>query len=549
MNSHSLLINYAGLPYALEGMIPDNGLAAIAATLIDNGHSTKILDFFNFEQYKKDFPRQLAPDILRVYMSIDASTQRKQYPDERDIAAIKELDRAAETHLRKRLESVVQDITSEVEREKPDFAGFKLFMGPGFRHSVTIAEKLKQRFPDLPLIAGGPQVDAFREMIFGFTEVFDVLCFGEGEVSIVPLADALKNGRSLKGIPNVAYKQGSEIVINPVSRISDLSTLPLYNFDHGTYPSMKDKVLYYYIEASRGCDNSCFFCCHKNKNGSRREMSAEEFVDRIVAMRGRYGFSVFREAGSNTSGMTRTAIAREIINRQLSFRHSAFAYVSDIEEEGIRTFKDSGGISLLFGIEALEQGILSRTMGKKTTVEEIEKAFAYCKKHGVKDVASLIYPCPGASDKQMADSLKKLVELRPYAMSSYLPFLLQKTPWAANPSRFGFEPTGDVASSMRDYLPKLCIPPILWDPLPYRINGRSFEGPDGYAMQANNFVVDTASAGILVQTVDSMIVLADLLGMDAADYRKQELGLFAAGNFDAVQGMMQEMNRRVKDGC
>ncbi|MHC4873644.1 MAG: hypothetical protein ACYTFY_17495 [Planctomycetota bacterium] len=45
MSSKSILINYIGYPGGAFNLVPDNGLANLAAVLLANGHQTKIFDY------------------------------------------------------------------------------------------------------------------------------------------------------------------------------------------------------------------------------------------------------------------------------------------------------------------------------------------------------------------------------------------------------------------------------------------------------------------------------------------------------------------------
>jgi radical SAM superfamily enzyme YgiQ (UPF0313 family) len=76
-----------------------------------------------------------------------------------------------------------------IRSNKIDFVGLKLWNGDGFVASQIIAECIKKNFPDMPIFAGGPHVDIFLENIYKITDAFDCLVYGEGEETIVMLAE------------------------------------------------------------------------------------------------------------------------------------------------------------------------------------------------------------------------------------------------------------------------------------------------------------------------------------------------------------------------
>ncbi len=47
MATKSILINFNGYPSTLDSLTPDNGLASLAGSLINNGNQTLIMDFSN----------------------------------------------------------------------------------------------------------------------------------------------------------------------------------------------------------------------------------------------------------------------------------------------------------------------------------------------------------------------------------------------------------------------------------------------------------------------------------------------------------------------
>src|SRR4030066_2090054 len=110
------------------------------------------------------------------------------------------------------------EITHIIRKQKINFLGFKLWMGQSFENGIRLAEENKRRNSAIKIFAGGPLVDYFRENIYKLTNVFDVLAYGEGEVTIVDLADYSLGMKKLKSIANLVIKDGSGTIETPEER-------------------------------------------------------------------------------------------------------------------------------------------------------------------------------------------------------------------------------------------------------------------------------------------------------------------------------------------
>jgi hypothetical protein len=51
-----LLVSFAGYPGTPSSLMPDNGLASLAAVLLKEGHEVTILDYGAIDTVKKLFP-------------------------------------------------------------------------------------------------------------------------------------------------------------------------------------------------------------------------------------------------------------------------------------------------------------------------------------------------------------------------------------------------------------------------------------------------------------------------------------------------------------
>ena len=227
MFTKSLLINYAGFPNEPRLLVPDNGLANLAAALIQKGHSTTILDYATVDMIEKLFPYEYKEQLDDITKRIMVNQKQGLSPNQKDLDEFHGLDEKIENLQRKKVQEIATEISSIVRKKNIDFVGFKLWMGDGFEGSIMIAEQLKKDYPRLPIFAGGPHVDWFREKIFDVCDAFDAIAYGDGEEVITMLADYVSDKIKLEDIPNLIYRKNNGFVTTQKKLVEDLNNLPL----------------------------------------------------------------------------------------------------------------------------------------------------------------------------------------------------------------------------------------------------------------------------------------------------------------------------------
>ncbi len=195
MKSRSLLINYCGYPSTPNAFMPDNGLAVLAGSLLKNGHETLILDYNTLD----------IMDLLPNEYGIRLRNLRQSPGD--NAGELKSLYVSMERILEENLADKAREISRIIKQKKINFIAFKLWTGKSFVNTIKLAEKIKGLKPEIKVFAGGPHVDYFRERIYKATDVFDVLVYGEGEESIVGLAEYSIGKRELDSINNLLIKK------------------------------------------------------------------------------------------------------------------------------------------------------------------------------------------------------------------------------------------------------------------------------------------------------------------------------------------------------
>jgi anaerobic magnesium-protoporphyrin IX monomethyl ester cyclase len=161
------------------------------------------------------------------------------------------------------------------------------------------AEIAKTVNKDIVTVVGGSHFTfTAKESLCDFPEI-DYIVMGEGEVTLVELIRALRNGKPPGEVRGLSFRHNGKIVHTPVRPlIENLDTLP-YPAYHLVEKDIKKyhfsmmagkNTKYMILEGARGCDHRCSFCTEwKYWNCVWRTKSAKRIADEIEYLNETYG--------------------------------------------------------------------------------------------------------------------------------------------------------------------------------------------------------------------------------------------------------------------
>jgi radical SAM superfamily enzyme YgiQ (UPF0313 family) len=140
---------------------------------------------------------------------------------------------------------------------------------------VSLIPTLRRGAPKAFIVGGG--VGPTLEPEFFLRQGADAVIRGEGEESLLELADALENGREWRNIANISHLAGGMVCSNPLRPLNfnlDALPLPLLRPDEiscilaeryhtsSLFTVQKDSknIFSYNIITSKGCLNKCSYC-------------------------------------------------------------------------------------------------------------------------------------------------------------------------------------------------------------------------------------------------------------------------------------------------
>ncbi len=321
----------------------------------------------------------------------------------------------------------------KIAKINPLFIGFSLFSGYPCYVSACMAEKIKQRLPNTPIVYGGvhPSLapgQCLNENFVDFTVI------GEGEETIVELAEAIENKSGYDTIKGIGYKKDGAVIINPARK--QIGNLDLHRMDWSLInpqryvrPSSDGKKCIAFV-TSRGCPFNCGFCYNESFHKRRwRAHSVDFIVEQITELKNATGisrisfddddFMVNAERGFEIlARLQKNGILCDWIEMNLDW----------VTYDNMSRFSDLGLKTLFFGWESGSDRIL-KLINKKITRESIiEKCRILARFPQIKYDASAIIGFPTESWEeinQTIDLALKISDIMPsfnVVLGTYMPY-------------------------------------------------------------------------------------------------------------------------------
>ncbi len=538
MTTKALLVTMAGYPMVPSNFLPDNGLAQLAAILIDEGHDVKILDMNTPELMDRLFPEKFRRPIRQI---MEAKMAGDLPPEEE--SRLEEIERLIESHREVEFVRMGEELARTIQAEKADWVGFKLWNGDGFSGSNLMAKAVKGLIPDIPIIAGGSQVDFFDEFLLEVETGFDFFSLGEGEHTIKTFADFVEGRTEIEDVPNIFFRKNGQKIRTKTSRVPDLNSLPLTIYAPEIYPAMghSGKLRMGVYEETRGCPHRCPFCNHPLKVGHQmRFKDVNHAVDEMMELKKRYGFFAFRLGGSYTPSKYLRQLAIRLIEMEANIEFCGYGRISDARDADFELFYKAGCRSLFFGVESGNQMIIDR-INKGYRTEHSVDILKSSHNSGIFTITSLIFPNPGETEESRDETLRLIREVKPDGVPVLFPLLLPGSGWWKDPEKFGFQvpDRNEYLHSLVNYKARLVYPPRFWPEMLYRIDDKPFKQ---YATEAEEITKAIDAMGPVTRISDEIALLSMHSGLDAREFGNYCRWCFVTGDTDKMQKLIDKIN-------
>ncbi len=286
-----------------------------------------------------------------------------------------------------------EDHLAAIEHHQPRIYGMS-FAFLTQRVAYETINAIKERFPDLLVIAGGPHPTSVPEIVMEKT-LADIVCIGEGEMTLADIVNAVAvGGDDFTQIPGLLLRTPDGPLRTAKPRAyENLDELPFMAWDRidfsryvGQHYCKSNKQMC--IVISRGCPYKCTFCSLPVWRAAKPfvRMRSPENIAREVDWLYRLGVREIKIVSDeiNVTLPWAKEVCRAIGDlgyKDLYFQSNLRA--DKIDDELAYLFKRMNMWLVHLGVESANDRVLDG-IEKKITVAEVEQCLKFLKKHKIR---------------------------------------------------------------------------------------------------------------------------------------------------------------------
>lgn len=290
-----------------------------------------------------------------------------------------------------------------------------------------IAKIVKNYDNSIVTIIGGIHVSALPVETLQTYPYFDIAVFGEGELTLIELIDALKMDRPLFPIQGVAFRTSDNIHLGvPRPLLEDLDKLPVpdrsgidftkYVPGKATFNSLRVPTTG--IMAGRGCPYNCFHCSKGVWGKTVRYRSARRIYEEIVECVSRYDirdFRFFDDILTLPSGPIEE-LCQYIIEGRLNISFNCYSRIDHVRPDILRLMKQAGCYHIKYGIEFGSENAI-KLSNRRTTLKQAQDAVAITRKVGILVKGNFLMGIPGETPEDCEKTIQFAKTLSPDLVS------------------------------------------------------------------------------------------------------------------------------------
>lgn len=290
------------------------------------------------------------------------------------------------------------------------YMGISAMTGYQIHSALEVCRIYREKAPGIPLVWGGWHASLLPEETMRHPLV-DIVVTGQGEITALELARALRDGASLDAVKGIFHKRGGEIVKNPDQPLVGMDVIAPIDYglinmeDHFIYdPTTGVKMISYL--ASRGCPYRCGFCAITTVYNKRFfNTPVPQVLDELGHLVNRYGVNgIYFEDDNLFINKQRTAdVLQGMVDRGMKVRWTGLARADRIikfEPELMKLMRDSGCIRILIGAESGSQAMLD-LMDKDVDLEETIRSAEMLDEYGIEGDLSFMVGLPDAHEAEI----------------------------------------------------------------------------------------------------------------------------------------------------
>lgn len=331
------------------------------------------------------------------------------------------------------------EVAAEVFIEKPRLVAIAVF---GHQPSASTqqmdgasktAHAIKAIYPETKIIMLGGHVSALPEQTLREETAVDLVCKGEGPVTIWRLLENYRHwqgtdGFVLQDVPGLGWMNNSgEPVINPEAPLLDVSELhgdawdllPMHLYRAHNWQCFGDlskREPYAAIYTSLGCPYKCSFCCINAPFSSNRYRmrNPQDVVTEVWMLRRKYNVKTFKIIDEmfvlNEAHYTKICELLTPLNASDDMNFWAYARVDTVKAGHLKLMRRAGIKWLALGIESGSKYVRDGS-NKRLKNDDIEKTVREIQAAGINVIGNYIFGLPDDTLESMQETLALAMEL------------------------------------------------------------------------------------------------------------------------------------------
>lgn len=303
----------------------------------------------------------------------------------------------------------------------PDLVGYSV-LTTQISRTRTIHTLVKAAFPKIISLAGGIHPTALPQWTLTRLDL-DYVVIGEGEITFPELLDALSQGRDPLEVPGIAgFRDGNPVLSPRRQLIEDLDTIPLpdrQSLDFQRYLRPPGNIRGKYLRratsiiTSRGCPFNCIFCSSHDLFGRKvRRRTVPHVMQEIHYLIDHYDIDGLWFLDDTLLESPEWLAELCVEMKKTGLPWGCQAHVRRADESVFRIMKDAGCLQLEFGVESGSPRILRR-LRKGSTPDDVRRAFAICRRIGIRALANFMIGVPDETEADAEMSYRLAREIRP----------------------------------------------------------------------------------------------------------------------------------------
>ena len=293
----------------VDPLRPGYSLSVIKPYLVQNGYNAyvkywnlslrNVINDFWLNQFDAIPSSQIFKDLMPFYNYYAINRN-----DNKALSQIKKMlteyfpDKAIESHLyinASLLKDSIQKELINLNIEKYDYIYVQSkFYKYELISTGVFCEILKENYPKLITIIEAQEFERKAMALMDSFDCYDYATWGEYELPLLDLLNALKCKEDLSLVPNIIYRRDDGVPITSLKLINhfiDINTTPIADFsDYMEQTYIENDKIRFPLESGRGCHwNSCSFCFmndgykYRTKSVERIKFEIQEYIKRYNA--------------------------------------------------------------------------------------------------------------------------------------------------------------------------------------------------------------------------------------------------------------------------